>query len=256
MRKILKSCVVALVAILASVGVSYAQPAMGMFPAGQMGHGGGHQQWQMRMNQRVTADNGVEYTGTVVSAEGETPLAGVQVMAFAPKVGYVYSTKTDKNGKFKMLMYPGTQYVVEFTSVGYKKFAAVCDAKHEPIEGQPVKLETTVEGVAQMKGKQPLVVTDFRSVQITMSKHDANNERPLIDLLNELPGLEISPEAFFVLVNPRTEIRINNQLLKVRPQALYSYLSNIEAKALRMIRVTWANAENEEAAQVYMTVDE
>ena len=255
MRKIFKSCVVALVAILASVGVSYAQPAMRMYPAGQMGPGG-HNQWQMRMNQRVTADNGVEYTGVVLSAEGETPLAGVQVMAFAPKVGYIYVTKTGKDGKFKMLMYPGTQYVVEFTSVGYKKFAAVCDAKNEPIEGQPVKLEATVDGIAQMKGKQPLLVNDFRSLQITMSKHPANEGRPLTDLLSELPGLEISPEAFLVLVNPRTEIRINNQLLKVRPQALYSYLSNMEAKALRMIRVTWADVEQEEAAQVYITVDE
>ena len=251
MRKILKSIAVAVVATIASVAVAQAQPAMRMFEAGQ----GGHQHWQMMMNQRVTAENGVQYTG-VIKSEADTPLVGVQVVAYAHKTGYVYTAKTDKNGNFKILLFPNTQYVVEFTTPGYKKFAAVCDAQNEPIEGQPIVLTPSVEGIEKMKGKAPIVGGEFRNIQITMAKHPANEERSLVDLINELPGFEITPEAFFAFLNPRTEIRINNQLLRVRPQALYSYFSNIEAKALRSLRVTWANIENEEAAQVYMTVDE
>ena len=242
---------VAVVATIASVAVAQAQPAMRMFNPGQ----GGHNQWEMMRNQRLTAENGVQYTGVVKSA-ADAPMAGVQVVAYAPKTGYVYTAKSDKNGKFKMLLLPDTQYVVEFTTPGYKKFAAVCDAKGEPIEGQPVVLTPSVEGIENMKGKSPLVVGELRNIQITMSKHPVNNERSLVDLINELPGFEISPEAFFAFVNPRTEIRINNQLLRVRPQALYSYFSNIEAKALRVLRVSWANQDNKEAAQVYMTIDE
>ncbi|MBR6671419.1 MAG: hypothetical protein IKL17_00295, partial [Alistipes sp.] len=111
-------------------------------------------------------------------------------------------------------------------------------------------------GIAQMKGKAPIVTGSFRNIQITMAKHPCNDERPLTDLLNELPAFEISEKAFFAFLNPRTEIRVNNQLRRVRPQALYSYLSNFEASALKVLRVSWADAENEEAAQVYMTIED
>lgn len=252
MKKFFKTLCFMGVLMVASMVEAYAQPmgAMRMMSPEQA-----HGNWQMMMNQRLTTENGVQYTGSVVDEAG-APMVGVQVMAFSPKTGYVYTAKSDKKGAFKMLLFPGTQYVVEFTAPGYKKFAAVCDAEDKEIEGQPVTMVATVEGIAHMKGKAPIVNGSFRNIQITVSKHDCNNDRPLTDLLNELPAFEISEQAFFAFLNSRTEIRINNQLLRVRPQALFNYLSNIEAKALRVLRVSWANVENEEAAQVYMTIEE
>lgn len=250
MKKFFKSLCLIGIMMVAYMAQAYAQPGMRIMSHEQM-----RGNWQMYQNQRLTAENGVQYTGSIIDEAG-APMVGVQVMAFSPKTGYVYTAKSDKKGNFKMLLFPGTQYVVEFTALGYKKFAAVCDAENKEIKGQPVKMVATVDGIAQMKGKAPIVSGSFRNIQITIAKHPCNDERPLTDLLNELPAFEISESAFFAFLNPRTEIRINNQLLKVRPQALYSYLSNIEAKALRSVRVTWADVENKEAAQVYISVEE
>ena len=252
MQKFFKTVCFLGVMMLASMVQGYAQPmgAMRMMSPEQA-----HGNWQMMMNQRLTTENGVQYTGTVIDEAG-APMAGVQVMAFSPKAGYVYTAKSDKKGAFKMLLYPGTQYVVEFMAPGYKKFAAVCDAEHKEIEGQPVTMVATVDGIAQMKGKAPVVNGEFRNVQVTVPKHACNEGRSLTDLLNELPAIEISEQSLFVFLNSRTEVRVNNKLLRVRPQALYGYLSNIEAKDLRVVRVSWANVENEEAAQVYITIEE
>lgn len=251
MQKFFKTLCLCGVMMVAYMAQAYAQPGMRMFQAQQ----GGQNQWQMYMNQRLTAENGVQYTGSVIDEAGAA-MVGVQVMAFSPKTGYVYTAKSDKKGEFKMLLFPGTQYVVEFTAPGYKKFAAICNAEDKEISGQPVTMVATVEGISEMKGKAPIVNATFRSIQITVPKHPCNEGRPLTDLMNEIPAFEISAEAFFAFLNPRTEIRINNQLLRVRPQALYNYLSNFEAKALRGLRVSWADVEKEEAAQVYMTIDE
>lgn len=240
------------ICLVAYMAQAYAQPGGAMRI---MSHEQMRGNWQMYQNQRLTAENGVQYTGSVIDESG-APMVGVQVMAFSPKTGYVYTAKSDKKGNFKMLLFPGTQYVVEFSALGYKKFSAVCDAEDKEINGQPVTMVPTVEGIAQIKGKAPIVTGSFRNIQITMAKHPCNDERPLTDLLNELPAFEISDKAFFAFLNPRTEIRVNNQLLRVRPQALYSYLSNFEASALKVLRVSWADAEKEEAAQVYMTIED
>ena len=254
MKMFLKTLCIAGVMMVAYTAQVFAQPGGGMAMR-MMSPEQARGNWQMYMNQRLTTDNGVQYTGSVLN-EADQPMVGVSVIAYSPKTGYVYTAKSDKKGNFKMLLFPGTQYIVEFTAPGYKKFAAVCDAENKEIEGQPVKMVASVEGIAQMKGKAPIITGSFRNISITIGKHACNEERPLTDLLNELPAFEISENAFFAFTNPRTEIRINNQLLKVRPQALFSYLSNIEAKNLRVLRVSWADIDNKEAAQVYITVDE
>lgn len=252
MKKFFKYASLVVVMMFAYCFQSYAQPGAGMrvMPPAQM-----RGEWQMMMNQRLTADNGVQYTGSVIDKDGQ-PLVGVHIMAFSPKAGYVYTAKSDKKGNFKMLLYPGMQYVVEFTSLGYKKYAAVCESNETSIQGQPVVMEPSVEGIAQMKGKAPTIIGNFRSIQITLGKHPANAERSLVDLLNELPAFEITPQGFLAFMNSRNEIRINNKLLKVRPQALYGYLSNIAADDFTGLRVTWADVEKQEAAQVYITTKE
>lgn len=220
---------------------------------------GGQQRQQQQEDlrgERVTASQKGRLTGEVKNEAGEAVAGAIVAVLNVADFPTIYFGKVGGSGKFSVSAKLG-ESIVEVNAPGYER--AIAQAVVDKEGGAEIKITLKAESDAPIKGKGNTVLSttpDNYFLTVGNSSAYKGEDKTLMDVLADAPGVDLQNSVPTVMMNPKYEVRLNGNVLRVPIQALYQFFSSIKAEDVRSIKVYSGNVANQENAQLYITTNE
>ena len=168
----------------------------------------------------------------------------------------IYFGKVAGSGKFSVSAMVGDA-IVEVTAPGYERATAPAVISKE--EDATLEIVLKAKGSEPVKGKVNTVLSttpDNYYLTVGSNSFYKSEDRTLMDVLDDAPGVDLRNQVPTVLLNPKYEVRLNGNVLRVPVQALYQFFASIKASDVRSVKVYSGNVAKQENAQLYITTNE
>lgn len=220
---------------------------------------GGQQRQQQQEDlrgERVTASQKGRLTGEVKNEAGEA-VAGANVAVInIADFPTIYFGKVGGSGKFSVSAMLGDA-IVEVNAPGYER--AVAKATVVKDGSASLKITLKAESNEPIKGKGNTIISttpDNYYFEVGNNSVYKNEDKTLMDVLADAPGVDLQNSVPTVMMNPKYEVRLNGNVLKVPIQALYQFFSSIKAKDVRSLKVFSGSVAKQENAMLQITTNE
>ena len=229
----------------------------GMYSVSVMAPGGQRQQQQADpRGERLTAAQKGRLVGEVKNEAGEAVSgANVAVINIAD-FPTIYFGKVGGSGKFSVSAMLGDA-IVEVNAPGYER--AIAQATVDKEGSASVNITLKAESSEPVKGKGNTILSttpDNYYLVVGNNSVYKREDKTLMDVLADAPGVDLQNSVPTVMMNPKYEVRLNGNVLKVPIQALYQFFSSIKAKDVRSLKVYSGNVANQENAMLQITTNE
>lgn len=206
--------------------------------------------------ERLTASQKGRLTGEVKNEAGEAVAGAIVAVINVADFPTIYFGKVGGSGKFSVSAKLG-ESIVEVNAPGYER--AIAQAVVDKEGSASLKITLKAESDAPIKGKGNTVLSttpDNYFLTVGNSSAYKGEDKTLMDVLADAPGVDLQNSVPTVMMNPKYEVRLNGNVLRVPIQALYQFFSSIKAEDVRSIKVYSGNVANQENAQLYITTNE
>ena len=175
--------------------------------------------------------------GVIVDENGN-PISGINVSCCHDCLyPQIYGSVSDSNGKFRVKVVSGN-YFIEFTALGYEKLRLSADLIQD-LDMGTVVMKRSESSVLDPAAQSIKYMRKYYLMSIKTKS--AYNGKTLVDLLNDAPFVDIWNEPQSVMLNPKYEIKIDGQPVRVAQETMKKYLSSISADEIRAIKVLTAS---------------
>ena len=206
--------------------------------------------------ERITASQKGRLTGIVKDESGKA-VAGANVAVInVADFPTIYFGKVAGSGKFSVSAMLG-EAIVEVTAPGYER--AIATAVISKDEETTLDIVMKAKGTEPVKGKGNTVLSttpDNYYLTVGSNSYYKQEDKTLMDVLDDAPGVDLRNKVPTVMLNPKYEVRLNGNVLRVPVQALYQFFGSIKASDVRSVKIYSGNVAKEENAQIYITTNE
>lgn len=182
-----------------------------------------------RIKGAVTDDRGVAITDAVVAIYNDT---------------FIFGAQSKKKGEYSLGGNFGS-YTMVVSSPGYAKYTAEVDVGKGEVKTIDVKL-TPLDGkpVAAANGNS-LTSKGMNYFMKIASKHPAYEGKTLLDVLADVPAVDMGGDGLKVMRNANVQVYVDNKPLVVPFDVMSQYFGGVAASDVRMVRVvSWGPSAN------------
>lgn len=150
-------------------------------------------------------------------------------------------TQTDSADRFKFENLPNSNYQLQITHIGYKDFYQVVSLFNSQVAIDKITLELEDRRMEEVEvvRKRPQFVQEIDHIKYNIKGTPIGISGSALEVLQRLPGVEVSPDGTSVSINGRNEIGIlmDGKLVRIPISSLLQILSSTNAQDIESIEV-------------------
>lgn len=151
------------------------------------------------------------------------------------------TVQTDADRRFKFNNLPNGEYHLQVSYIGYRDFDQVIFLSNSDVSIGVVKLEPTDQLIEQIEviRRKPQFVQKIDRISYNVQGTPIGISGTAIEVLQRIPGVEISPDGNSISINGKNEIGVlmDDKLVRIPISSLLQILSSTNAQDIESIEV-------------------
>ncbi|MES2418974.1 MAG: outer membrane beta-barrel family protein [Bacteroidota bacterium] len=177
-------------------------------------------------------------TGKVVDEKhAELPFAQILLKRSADSSN-VKAMLADDKGQFSFEM-PNGSYVIEVKMMGYataySKVFEIVNAQSQSLDA--IQLQPVTTQLATVNVSAPLPFVERRADKLIVNLNGLGSGAPIMEVLNQLPGVSVTPDDRISLNGKSVQIYIDGKATTLSSEALAGMLKGISSAAIQKVEL-------------------
>lgn len=153
----------------------------------------------------------------------------------------VRKIQTDSTRVFKFENLPNGYYQLQVTHIGYRDFTQIIRLFNSQIKIDKIKLEPKDQSLEEVEviRFRPQFVREIDHIKYNIQGTPIGISGSALEVLQRLPGVEVSPDATSLAINGKNEVGImmDNKLVRIPLSSLLQILSSTNAQDIESIEI-------------------
>lgn len=175
-------------------------------------------------------------TGEVTDTLNE-PLAYVNVILQTTSKDIATGTITDEAGKFNLDVEREGDYVLEFSSLGYKTEAIKLDSTNQKEFHIKLEEDNSMLDEVVIEARKPIIEEKIDRSVFNISSSASASSGTANDALKLTPGVNYRDEKLSIAGKNEVRVLINDKMLRLSGKELHAYLNSIPSENIEKIEV-------------------